>query len=212
MEKIFTIVFEKDTYNLEWVSENIDRVDIHTILGIMKIFTEKANVDVIYRNHEIFDILLTDLLYLLLQFSQDGDHKKDSIAIIYKLLVPVVFNSEDYHIQVKHAFLNNLTINALLEKYNFSVNINSNVTIPPENKMIIQMLILLKNLSRNQKEVLCRYQWRNEFTDLVQANTILSDDSKFEFVSYLLYYNEFIKGTEHDNQNVSVKVPKNLPD
>jgi len=169
-------------------------------------------VDVIYRNEKSFGILIDSLALIPIIISETGDHIRDSILLLFKLLLPVVQNPEGFEIKIINSFLNNDILNKIMKDIDLSVSLKSNLIVRTEKKMIIQLFLFLYELSCRSENSSCSLEWKDRFYDLVKARKVLNDGNSFEYIAYLMYFEKHITTEDLKQFEIKYSIPFGLPD
>ena len=170
-------------------------LNILIIPNILKIF-RKINPAYLYSNTAQLHDLISMLFLIPLAFRNEYKLQRDIYITIYKLLLPIAKNPENYSNEIKGNLLKIRVFQRMVDKCKFDITVSSGNRLTQEQKLLFEIFSLFHKIDSVMSESWSLYTYTDTLLELEKSKEILREGMQFDMISYLMYFNNELSGQQ----------------
>ena len=170
-------------------------LNILIIPNILKIL-RKINPAYLYSNTAQLHDLISMLFLIPLAFRNEYKLQRDIYITIYKLLLPIAKNPENYSNEIKGNLLKIRVFQRMVDKCKFDITVSSGNRLTQEQKLLFEIFSLFHKIDSVMSESWSLYTYTDTLLELEKSKEILREGMQFDMISYLMYFNNELSGQQ----------------
>ena len=156
----------------------------------------KVNPDYLYHHSSQLHDLLSMLFLIPLAFRTETKLQKQIYIFIYRLLLPIAKNPEDYSAELKKSLLKIRVFQRMVDKCKFDITVSSGNRLTEEQKLLFEIFSLFHKIDTHMSDSWSLYTYTDTLLELEKSKEILREGKDFDTISYLMYFNNELSGPQ----------------